>query len=280
MTCRLVLLPVKGWLGRLSRTVAALAMAATVLSSASLASANCSAVPVRIWPETQVELSTTPQFVVAGPIRRMERLSARSSQLVLADGRSIGLTATLQRGYNLAQVILHADQPVPPGARVRLRLPGRYGHRGKYWRVSTREHPEPRWLSTPTAGATRSAALGCGPAASVATAVDYQATGPVRLRVRLWRPPASNQVHTSRTVQIFDIPMSGRTTEINVGHDMCAGAFAPPLGPEIRYTLALVDSSGHEFPAPGAPLVARFSDPSAAIVPAGVEAAEEGGGGG
>ena len=212
--------------------------------------AKCEASHDSVFPATASVLPTNGRIVLTrhgllldSPIAEMRPLELR------AETERVPLrVAETNMGVKNVQYVLVPARVLQPNTRYTLRIQTDDGSEGPSLRDgsefawttgSAADSTPPRWRARPRVGGSLNQRYGCGPAiyVNVTAPVDGAL---VRVELR-----ATDGGQTSRyLMRPFD-------DVIDVGHQMCGGAF--DLAPNRRYVVSLtaVNAAGNETPAPG-----------------------------
>jgi hypothetical protein len=242
------------------RSLAALATGvALALAIAGPARADCTSGAVWAWPAPNEPIDRAGRIVLDayGTDRAWVLDVGRLSPRLSSAGHTVPLRVVESHvgSFEVAQVVLAAEQPLRPGGTYRLLLTGRptpevwtgQKHAPLEWSVApAASSTPPRFRSTPRIDRTSFTPFGCGPAIYAHVVVDVDTPDRVVFRVR------AEPVAGGAPVEYL-VPATGGV--LDIGHGMCSGPFTLASGAQYRITLSAVDTAGRETRASGGPLV-------------------------
>lgn len=236
--------------------VAAIAFAAAVFAPRASA-AKCAYRYLHAFPPAAAHLPLNGRIVVEGygaDTDVVKEIAVYHPELS-SDGDRVPLRVaeTNVGGFNITQVVLVPARPLLPKTKYTLRIHAPERRASDEAEEQLREtftwttgagadRAAPRWQAPPKAGERVYRELGCGPESYVNIQVSVADAQPVQVLAEV--RPAGGGPGARYLLQ----PQEGA---IQIGHNMCAGAFQ--LADKGRYevTLTAFDAAGNASAAPG-----------------------------
>jgi hypothetical protein len=214
-------------------------LGALVLAAAADVEAKCAADGLWAWPENK--LPSDGRIILTAYARSqtlLEKLEDGDVRLVSTDHSvSLQVEEVIRGQYSLTQAVLRTKEALRVGTSYRLFVGSR--SLGGY-EIHEPDRVPPEWSSAPKLGSQESEQYGCGPSNLTAISTSLIDESAVTVRVELL------ELENKNSANFFVHP---EIDQIQIGHGMCSGGFAPKSGRRYRAKLTAVDASGLSAPA-------------------------------
>ncbi len=232
----------------LTLVVAAVVLVAGVRVAEAMCASRSGDGSVAVWPAAPL---TPSGFVALSGPREVIRNMASFDLRLRSDGEAVPVDVVFiaKDGDVVGDLALVRPRwPLSPGKSYTLDL----GTQRFTWSVAAADVAPPVWRGSPRVVGRDYSRMGCGPSSHLLLDLAVTGTRDLRLRVRA-TALASGKV-SEHLIPIED----GRAS---IGRGMCGGPFDLEADALHAFEVSVIDTFGHEVPAPGPRLVARAPGP-------------------
>jgi hypothetical protein len=225
-----------------------------ILALASLAHARCGGVDVMYWPPDGAQISAEPILLISGSASKHSMIRGLKAARLVSRTHTVKLRKVVQHtgAVRVMQAAWAPVEPLRPGLSYALELTGRtrtwrpkrytpdWKKRVRVrWSVAKTVEPPASWAGSPRMGESNYTAYGCGPAVSQKIAVPLTVSSAM----------IEATVRYGETQQTYVLPVSADGL-IDLGRNMCWGAFSIEKAGQYTAQLAILRPDGTRVPAP------------------------------
>jgi hypothetical protein len=210
--------------------------------------AECLAWKIRVFPNS-ITISSNPIFIVEGYAMSesvIRELNKRNAIYLTSGSDTIQLTILkiLEGQFRLTQAILKPTSKLQVGRHYKMEIDSLdeyeredFERDSAAWTVSDMvDNQKPVWCKSPSYKSKGMIFYGCGPAVLVNFCACISDNSPVVVYTKI-KNMKSNQVN--------DYYINPDSCFLQIGHEMCSGAFGFELGKEYEVSFSLMDASGN-----------------------------------